>query len=51
MQEISYLADGGDEKPTVDGDTVQRLSTAGKLTRGTKRRSGGTKRSGSPSRS
>lgn len=47
MQEISYPADGGDEKPTVNGDAVQRLSTAGKLTL-----AGGTKRkSGSPSRS
>lgn len=42
MQEISYTADGGDEKPTVDGEAVQRLSTAGWLPRdgGTKRRSG-----------
>ena len=31
MQEINYTVDGRDEKSTVDGEVVQRLSTAGRL--------------------
>lgn len=31
MQEINYTVDGRDEKSTVDGEVVQRFSTAGRV--------------------